>query len=275
MKYFWICACLLLFNSCSDESISSDESTDTDVDLDAIFVPAPGTTFEWRLDDLPDDYTTSAEVVDIDAFSASAALVANLQAQGKKVIAYISVGSVESFRDDASLFPAVVIGNVYEGFEDEKWLDIRNIDALAPILRSRLDMIKSKGFDGVEPDNMNGYQNNTGFPLSEENAKTFSRWLIKEAHSRGLSIGQKNAEELIPDMVDEFDWMLSEDAFVESFADQLMPYINANKAVFFTEYTDRISETDFQNNVCPMARMNNFSAVLKDRDLTTTTFYCN
>ncbi len=273
MKKPMIFLALIFLFSCSDiEDVTSPTTPSETAD---IFVPAPGTTFEWRLDDLTDNYTTEAEVVDIDAFSASATLVANLQAQGKKVIAYISVGSVENFRDDANQFPASVIGNVYEGFEDENWLDIRNIDAIAPVMRARLDMIKSKGFDGVEPDNINGYQNNTGFPLTQGDAKIFSRWLIAEAHERGLSIGQKNAEELVADMVDEFDWMLTEDAFVDDFYDQVKPYIENNKAVFFTEYTDRISEADFMAQVCPVATANQFSAVLKDRDLTNTTVYCN
>ncbi|PHS66697.1 MAG: endo alpha-1,4 polygalactosaminidase [Flavobacterium sp.] len=262
----------LLYN-CSDAHdtiIINDDSPNT-----SIYIPTPGTTFEWRLDELPANFTTEAEVIDIDAFDVSSELVANLKDQGKKVIAYLSVGSVEDFREDASDFPTEVIGNVYEGFEDEKWLDIREIDLLAPIMQARLNMIQEKGFDGIEPDNINGYQNNTGFNLTEEDAKIYSRWLIEEAHSRGLSIGQKNAEELIPEMVDEFDWLLTEDAFVDDFCQQLNPYISANKAVFFVEYTDRVSQEDFQNLVCPEATSQNFSAVLKDRDLTDVTFYCN
>lgn len=136
-------------------------------------------------------------------------------------------------------------------------------------------MIQAKGFDAIEPDNINGYQNNTGFSLSQEDVITFSNWLITEANTRGLSIGQKKAEDIIPQMVTSYDWILSEDAFVERFADTLEPYILAGKAVFFTEYTDRISPTDFQNMVCPYVSNQVYSPVLKDRDLTTTTVYCN
>ncbi|TRX49330.1 endo alpha-1,4 polygalactosaminidase [Fulvivirga sp. M361] len=234
-----------------------------------------GLTFEWRLDDLPDDFSTEADVIDIDAFSATPELVANLKAQGKKVVAYVSVGSFEDFRPDSGVFPILVLGNRNESFESELWLDIREIDQLAPILTARFDMIRDKGFDGIEPDNINGYKIDTGFPLTEEDAAIFSRWLINEAHSRGLSIGQKNAPELVPEMVDEFDWILVEDAFVKNFADQLSPYSGVGKAVFLTEYTDRISVSDFQSNVCPLAKANGFSAVLKNRDLTNTTVYCN
>ncbi|MBT0608304.1 endo alpha-1,4 polygalactosaminidase [Aequorivita echinoideorum] len=231
--------------------------------------------FEWRLDEIPNSYQSNADVIDIDAFTSSAQLVENLKSQGKTVIAYLSVGSVENYRPDAQNFPENIIGNLYDEYPDEKWLDIRQIEILAPIIEARFDMIKKKGFDGIEPDNMNGYQNNTGFDISEEDTINYSRWLIAKAHERGLSIGQKNAEELIPEMYDEFDWILTEDAFVDDFYQSLTPYISINKAVFLVEYTDRISGGNFQSEVCPISFQNEFSAVLKNRELTDVTYYCN
>jgi endo-alpha-1,4-polygalactosaminidase (GH114 family) len=239
------------------------------------YVPTPGTSFEWRLDELPNDFTISVDVIDIDAFDAAPELVASLQAQGVKVFAYLSVGSVEDFRPDAADFPSEVIGNIYEGFPDERWLDISKFEQFADIMEARLDMIEAKGFDGIEPDNINGYQNNTGFNISQGDAIGYCRWLIARAHERNLSIGQKNAEDLIDEMVDEFDWFLAEDAYVEDFYEQLTPYIDEDKAVFMVEYTDRISEDDFQTLVCPEASTLDYFAVLKNRDLTDTTFYCD
>ncbi len=255
---------------------NDDDNDDTIIPMEnSSFIIPPGKTFEWRLDELLDTYTTDADVIDIDAFSATPELVANLKAQGKTVIAYISVGSVENFRDDAIAFPESVIGNIYDGFEDENWLDIREIELLAPIMEARLNMIKAKGFDGVEPDNINGYQNNTGFNLTEADCAAYSRYLIEQAHNRQLSIGQKNAEELVADMKDEFDWFLAEDAFVDDFFNDLTPYITLGKAVFMVEYNDEISEADFLSQACPAAADLNFSAVLKNRDLTDFTRYCN
>ncbi|MEE9362128.1 MAG: endo alpha-1,4 polygalactosaminidase [Cellulophaga sp.] len=245
------------------------------IDLSNIYMPTPGTTFEWRLTNVPADYLPSAEVIDLDAFNTSAEFITKLHNNGKKVIAYLSVGSVENFRNDADQFPSEVVGNVYEGFEQEKWLDVRNIDAIAPILRARLDMIKAKGFDAVEPDNINGYENNTGFPLTKEDAKTYCKWLIKEAHKRGLSIGQKNAVELIPDLVDEFDWILTESAFAQGWHLQIKAYIAKNKAVFLTEYTDTLSEAEFQSDVCPVAKANNFFAILKNKSLNDSGVLCD
>ena len=83
---------------------------------------------------------------DIDLFENSAAVVAALHARQRKVICYVSVGSWEEWRPDASGFPAEVIGKDYGGWPGEKWLDIRRIDLLAPLMRARLDECKAKGF---------------------------------------------------------------------------------------------------------------------------------
>ncbi len=79
---------------------------------------------------------------------------------------YLSAGTYENWRPDAAAFSKQIIGKADEGWTGENWLDIRRIDLLAPILQARLDLCKAKGFDAVEPDNVDGYQNETGFPLT-------------------------------------------------------------------------------------------------------------
>lgn len=62
--------------------------------------------------------------------------------------------------------------------------------------------------------------------------------------------------------------MLTEDAYADGFQETAIPYITANKAVFITEYTDRMTPSKFTTAVCPDAINNKLSAILKDRDLT-------
>ena len=109
------------------------------------------------------------------------------------MICYISVGSHENWRTDADQFPEEVLGKKYEGWSGERWLDIRRIDLLAPIMLARLDDCAAKGFDAVEPDNMQIWDNDTGFPLTYDDQLRYALWLADEAHKRGLAIGQKNA----------------------------------------------------------------------------------
>jgi hypothetical protein len=233
-------------------------------DTSAIWRPAVGATWQWQLTGLPVNQSFNVEVYDIEMFDNTANVVAQLHAKGRKVICYISVGSWEDWRPDAGQFPAVVKGNDYEGWPGEKWLDIRRIDLLAPIMRARFDQCKAKGFDAIEPDNIDGYGADSGFPLTYQDQLDYNIWLANEAHLRGLSIGLKNDGDQATDLLPYYDWALTEDCFFQEWCDQVSPFIAAGKAVFVTEYTDTgITRDDF----CPQARILRFSAILKHRDL--------
>jgi hypothetical protein len=101
------------------------------------------------------DTTVRARFFSIDGDS-PARVVTALHRRGAKVACYVNAGAWESFRADAAAFPRDVLGARYAGYPDERWLDIRRIEALAPILRARLDACRAKGFDGVDPDNVDG-----------------------------------------------------------------------------------------------------------------------
>jgi hypothetical protein len=215
-----------------------------------------------------------AQVYDVDLFDTSAAQVAALHAQGAKVLCYISVGSWEDWRPDADQFPASVIGNDYDGWPGEKWLDIRRINLLAPILRARFDLCKANGFDGIEPDNVNGYTNNTGFPLTYGDQLKFNRWVANEAHARGLSIGLKNDNEQVADLLDYFDFAVTEDCFDQGWCADVNAFIGAGKPVFAIEYTDLTTLATFTNVYCPLAATMQFSLILKNRNLDAARWTC-
>jgi endo-alpha-1,4-polygalactosaminidase (GH114 family) len=229
--------------------------------------PSVNTTWQWQLTELPIDQSFDVDVYDIELFDNDASTVAALHAQGRQVVCYVSVGSWENWRPDADQFPPSVIGNDYEGWPDEKWLDIRHIDLLAPIMRARFDQCQAKGFDGIEPDNIDAYTNDTGFPLTYQDQLNYNIWLANEAHARGLSIGLKNDEGQVGDLLPYFDWALTEDCFADEWCAEMEPFIAAGKAVFAVEYTDQFTTNQFLNQVCPQAVTMNFNAILKNRDL--------
>src|SRR4051794_15168643 len=110
---------------------------------------APGPTtaaWQWQLQgkvetDVP------ACVDEVDGFETSKATVAKLHSNGVKVICYLDVGSWEDYRPDASQFPKSSLGKVYEGWEEERWLDIAHFHKFAPIMEKRIAMCAHKGFD--------------------------------------------------------------------------------------------------------------------------------
>ncbi|UCC65762.1 MAG: endo alpha-1,4 polygalactosaminidase [Anaerolineae bacterium] len=232
-----------------------------------VWRPPVGASWQWQLTDLPVDDSFDVDVYDVDGFDVDAGTVAALHARGRKVICYLSAGSWEEWRPDADLFPEVVLGNDYQGWPGERWLDIRRIDLLAPIVRARLDRCRAAGFDGVEPDNIDGYANDTGFALTYEDQLRYNRWLADEAHARGLSIGLKNDEEQVADLLPHYDWALTEDCFADGRCEEMAPFVEAGVAVFAAEYTDRVTVAEFVEQVCPQAEALGFSAILKRRDL--------
>jgi endo-alpha-1,4-polygalactosaminidase (GH114 family) len=229
--------------------------------------PPVKATWQWQLTDAPIDRSFDVDVYDIDLFDTRTSTVAALHVEGRKVFCYVSVGSWEDWRPDADQFPESIIGNDYEGWPGEKWLDIRQIDLLAPIIRARFDLCQAKGFDGIEPDNVDGFTNDTGFPLTYQDQLEYNMWLADEAHARGLSIGLKNDDEQAEELLPHFDWAMTEDCFADDWCDEMEPFITAGEAVFAAEYTDQMSTWEFFTQVCPEAEENSFSVILKNRDL--------
>jgi len=262
---FWTLILILLLASCAPQS-----ETMTPAPLPSSpppaadwWRPSPGLTWQWQLDE-DVDTSVEADVYDIDLY-ADQSVIDELHARGVKVICYISVGSWEDWRPDADQFPAEVLGRNYEGWPGERWLDIRRIDLLAPILRARLDLCQAKGFDGIEPDNIEIYTNRTGFPLTYGDQLAYAKWLADEAHARGLAIGIKNAPDMVADSLDFFDFAITEDAFYYDWIEEMLPFIDAGKPVFAAEYTDM--DVDF-NAACAWGRQHNVSFILKNRILT-------
>ena len=222
-----------------------------------------GLTWQWQIGNNDIDTSINADVYDIDLY-VEQSIIDELHAKGHKVIGYMSVGSWEDWRPDKDQFPSEMLGKDYEGWKGEKWLDIRQMDKLAPILLARLDLCKAKGFDAVEPDNMEIHTNDTGFPLTYDDQLKFALWLADESHKRGLAIGIKNAADQVKDLVGHFDFAITEDAFFYGWAEKMNPFIESGKPVFAAEYTDLGG--DFAS-YCRRSQQLNFSTILKHRGL--------
>ncbi len=237
---------LLLLASCCDVGESEDSNDDgiqTPLVLEVSplttgnwYQPSVLTTWQWQLEGV---LNTSYEVdlYDIDLFDTSIATIAGLQADGRKVICYFSAGSYENWRNDATDFSAADYGRTLDGWEGERWLDIRSAN-VHQIMAARLDIAVTKGCDGVEPDNVDGYSNTSGFSLTADDQLAYNRYLANEAHKRGLSIGLKNDLDQISQLVEYFDFAVNEQCFEYAECDALSPFIDAGKAVFNAEYAD-------------------------------------
>ncbi|MCI3270257.1 endo alpha-1,4 polygalactosaminidase [Streptomyces cylindrosporus] len=221
--------------------------------------PRPGVAWQWQLSGKVDT-SVDVPVYDIDGFDQSRATVTTLHRKGRKVICYVSTGAFEDWRPDAKKFPKSVLGKG-NGWEGERWLDIRRTKVLEPLMAARFDMCRKKGFDAVEPDNMDGYKNSTGFPLTAADQLRYNRLIAKLAHDRGMAVGLKNDLDQIPDLVGDFDFAVNEQCAQYGECAAMKPFIRADKAVFHVEYELPTSR------FCPEVRRLEFSSMLKKYEL--------
>jgi hypothetical protein len=206
--------------------------------------------WQWQIGtdfNISTDLVPSVTVYDVDGFSTSQATVTALHDLGYKVIAYFSFGTYEDWRPDAASFPSNVKGST-NGWPGENWLDIR-ADSVKTIMTARINLAVSKGFDAIEPDNIDGYSNSTGFPLTASNQLAYNEWIATAVHAAGLSVGLKNDIDQVPTLEPYFDWCLNEESYKYSEYSNLSDFVNANKAVFEVEYGSSTSQASTMNSL--------------------------
>lgn len=230
------------------------------------WTPSPGTSWQWQLTDAIDTSFT-VQMYDIDLFDTPQSTIAELQARDIVVVCYFSAGSDEDWRPDAHAFPESVKGRS-NGWSGERWLDIRALDILGPILLARMDKAVEKGCDGVEPDNVDAYANESGFALSAQDQIDFNIWLAESAHARGLSIGLKNDLDQVAQLEPWFDWALNEQCVQYNECDLLTPFVEAGKAVFGVEYSGDPEE------ICAVTNALDFDWLIKPLHLGATRQAC-
>jgi Glycoside-hydrolase family GH114 len=199
------------------------------------WIPPKSLTWYWQLQGTVNN-AEPVDAYDIDGFGTTAAEVSALHSQGKHVICYIDVGTAENWRPDYASFPASVLGSS-NGWPGEKWLDIRQLGVLEPIMAARFQMCREKGFDAVEPDNMDGWENSTGFPLTAAESNAYDEWVAGEVHSLGMAVFQKNDGEQTGQLQSHFDGALDEQCNQYHECSNFQAYLTAGKPVLNAEYS--------------------------------------
>jgi hypothetical protein len=230
------------------------------------WVPGVGMRWQWNLSGRV-TLTVKASLYDID-WEQPSRIVARLHAAGGHAACYVDAGSWERWRPDAGRFPRSVLGKRYVGYPDERWLDVRRLGTLAPIMRRRLDACAAKGFDSAQFDNLDGYGNNTGFPLTQADDRYYAAWLANAAHARGLSAAFENALENVPSLVGYYDWAISEDCVHNRECQLALPFIRAGK--FFGDVEYQLPTGRF----CRTLRRIGISGIAKDRGLHAPVRFC-
>jgi hypothetical protein len=214
--------------------------------------PDAGVSWQWQLDGAINT-AYDVDLYDVDLFETPDAVIDGLHARGIRVLCYFSAGSGENGRPDYADIPASALGRTLDGYPNERWLDIRR-RAVFDVMVARIDLKLSRGCDGVEPDNIDGFINDSGFPLTADDQLAFNRNLANAAHERGLAIALKNDGDQAAQLVDYVDLELNEECHYYEECDQLQPFISRGKPVLNTEYAGSLAAAQaLAASACPAA----------------------
>ncbi len=231
--------------------------------------PTTSTSWQIELAHPLTNTTFNASVYDIDMFENNASTIAALHSQGRKVICYFSAGSYENWRPDAGTFNNKTdLGKPLDGWPGEWWLKTNSTN-VRQIMLSRLDLAVTKGCDGVDPDNVDGYDNDNGLGLTQADAVDYVNFLADAAHARNLSVGLKNAGEIIPQVLGKMQWAVNEQCVQYAECSTWQPFVESGKPVFNIEYPDGAPNVAAQKvrSICDDVGAQRFETVLKEMDL--------
>lgn len=266
----------------NDNSPPSTPSTGSGTVLAGIWQPTNGTTWNYELyGPLSSTSKGDFDVWDIDLFHNDDETISSLQKQGAKVICYFSAGSFEDWAPDKSNFSQSDLGRGLSGWPGEKWLDITSL-RVRQIMEQRLDLAAQKNCDGVDPDNIDGYNNDNGLGLTQANSIDYVQFLADGAHQRNLSIGLKNAAEIVSGVINIMQWSVNEQCIQHNECDTFAPFIAQGKPVFHVEYpkgsdaNNNIAVSgDARNKICDASSAAGFSTIIKKINLDSWTETCS
>jgi hypothetical protein len=225
-----------------------------------VWRPVPGASWQVQLSGALDT-SLDVAIYDVDLDTAIGTIDA-LRAAGRKVICYISVGTHEPWRDDASSIPAAAIGQPLAGYPDERWLDTRDA-TVRSIMAARLDVAAAKGCDGVDLSSVSPAGADTGFPLTHMDAADYARFLAGEAHARGLGAGLGGGSDIAADVQPDLDWAFAETCLASGTCGAYSAFVAARKAVFSVVFGTAADVP----TACPAAREAGLNALIKNRSL--------
>jgi hypothetical protein len=228
-------------DSSSDSGSGSSDSGSDSGSSTFSWTPTSADTYAIQLTGTLDT-SYDVKVYDVDLFDTSTDTIDALHAAGRAVVCYFSAGSAEDWRDDYSSFTSTDKGNELDGWAGEYWLDTTSSNVRS-IMVTRMQLAQTKGCDGVDPDNVDAYTNDTGLTLTAATQLDYNTFLAEQAHALGLKVGLKNDVDQLSDLASSFDFAVNEQCFYYDECNGYTAFTSADKPVFNIEY-----DATYQNN---------------------------
>ncbi|KAK4448005.1 Spherulation-specific family 4-domain-containing protein [Podospora aff. communis PSN243] len=217
-------------------------------------------------DENPTVEPANVEVFDIDMYlHQNSTVVANLHRLGKKVICYFSAGTFEGDRPDSYRFQQSDLGDDLKDWPGERWLNLSS-PSVRDIMASRVDIASQMGCDAIDPDNVDGYQNDNGLSLTSDDSVEFLDFLADKAATLNMAIGLKNAPDIIADALPLVQFAVNEQCAESDNCSPFGRFIKAGKPVFHIEYPRHAPSSvssDESLDACTSRGSTSFSTIMK------------
>lgn len=148
-------------------------------------------------------------------------------------------------------------------------------------MAKRIKSASDKGCDAIDPDNVDGYLVNNGVGLTKQDSIDFVKFLAGEAKKYNMSIGLKNAGEIIQDVIDVMDFSVNEQCVQMKECETFAQFIKKGKPVFNIEYPDEAPDVrdEKAREICAhegaSAGSEGFGQVMKKMGLDGWVRYCD
>ena len=169
----------------------------------------------------------------LDLFSYSKEQVESLKNAGVTVYAYFSLHA-EDWRPDYHKFKELSLDSDLDGWRGEDVVSPKYTKELIEIMKARIDLAIKKGFQGIDPDNVDAWYYYLGGKGDKKQIfSTAAYWneVARYAREKGLACGLKNSAFLYG--LVKPDFIMCESAYKWS---EIEGYLRFNVPVFNIEY---------------------------------------
>lgn len=193
-------------------------------------------------------------------------------------VIYFNAGAWENFRKYKKEYPKNAIGKTMIGWEDEKWLDIKNPNVLA-CLKENIEAtirpyLKNDWRPKIDLDNLDAYQRDkkvTGFSISKNDTINYINDIVNWFKNTfpGGEVCIRNSSEIFSKV--KANAILSEQALEDGFVSK---YKSATTPIYDIEYYDSGVKAFVGQKVCKdyQGKNQNVRFIGADDDLNTNFF---
>ena len=175
-------------------------------------------------------------VLDLDLTSAGD--VALVRASGTRAGCMFSAGTIPADSTTRTGLSSIVVGRPVTEKQDRFWLDIRDLNLVAPFIDEKMKECKDKGFDVAIPMDLEAYMSRSGFAIGRRQQVDFGRFVAATARRHGLLAGLWNSRSLIGDLAIDYDFGVLAGCFEGGWCNDSTPFKAFKKPIYLIEYDD-------------------------------------